>query len=156
MAHRLRRLKRIIPALKELLIEQHALLVQKKEQLQRAATYAAKIEELTATRVKMALHITEITATIAALRAEITALTQIITTKQQQIAAQQNSNELTHDAQHTALRQQKTLLEDTLKKHSYSEQSYKQAQEQLKQIELQLTEYEMIQKDVAQQESRKI
>lgn len=155
LAHRLRRLKRIIPALKDLLIEQHAQLVQKKEQLQRAATYKTKIEELTVTRAKMAQQILDITKAIAQIRTDIAAQAQIIATKQQQITAQQNSNELLQNTEHAALLQQKNVLEEALKKHSYNEHAYKQAQEQLKAIELQLTEYEAIQKDVAQQESRK-
>ena len=155
LAHRLRRLKRIIPQLKEILIEHHAQLTQKKEHAHRATTYITKIEELTATRAKITQLITDVTTTINRLRGDIAAHTQTITTKQHHITAQQNSNELIHDVHHTALVQQKNLLTETLKKHTYSEHAYKQAQEELKHIEHQLADYEVLQRDVAQQESRK-
>ena len=46
LAHRLRRLKRIIPALKELLINQHSRITADKEQLQQATILNAKIIDL--------------------------------------------------------------------------------------------------------------
>ncbi len=155
LTHRLRRLKRIIPALKEILIKQHEQLTHKKELIQRSTTYITKIEELTATHTKLEQQITQITNITTQLHTEIATHNHIITTKQQQITLLQNNNELIHNTQHTALLQHKIFLQDTLKKHPYNEHSYKEAQQKLKLIEQQLSEYEIVQKDVAQQENRK-
>lgn len=155
LTHRLRRLKRIIPALKEILIKQHEQLVQKKELIQHCTTLTAKIEELNAAHTKLEQQISQIINLIAQLRTEIASYNHIITTKQQQITQLHNINELATNTQYIELVHHKNCLEETLKKHPYNEHSYKEAQQQLKLIEQQLSEYETVQKDVAQQENRK-
>src|SRR5439155_10762716 len=88
LTHRLRRLKRIIPALKEILIAQHTAINQDKEQLQHAVKITLKIDELKTARAKIAQQITELTATCIQQRTDIAAHANIITTKQQHIAEQ--------------------------------------------------------------------
>lgn len=155
LAHRLRRLKRIIPLLKEILINQHAQITKDKEQLQHAATLTLKINELTISRTKVAQHITELTAAHTQQQAHNTVHAQTIANKQQQIAQQVTDTQKINNPDYHKLLQQKQLLEQTLQKHVYRETDYKKDQEQLKHIESQLADYENLQKDVAQQENRK-
>ncbi len=155
LAHRLRRLKRIIPALKDILINQHSHITQHKELLARANTIKLKIIELVAHRTKIASQIADLTAAHLQQQKEAAACTHTIALKQQEIAQQTTSTELPHDEQYTHLVTQQKSLEQQLQEHVYREDDYKKDQEQLKSIELQLTEYESLQKDVAQQENRK-
>jgi exonuclease SbcC len=156
LAHRLRRLKRIIPALKDILINQHSHITQRKELLARANTIKLKIIELAAHRTKIVSHIAELTAAHQQHQKEVAACTQTITLKQQEIAQQTTrAAEHNNDEQYIDLIAQKKSLEQQLHEHVYREADYKKDQEQLKTIELQLTEYEALQKDVAQQENRK-
>jgi exonuclease SbcC len=155
LSHRLRRLKGIIPTLKEILIAQHAHMVHDKEQVQHAANITLKISELTATRTKLTQQIAEITAHYAQTQIDIATHAKTIASKQQQIAEHHTNTQKVTDPNHLELVRQKQLLEQKLQKHVYRENDYKKDQEQLKQIDLQLAEYEALQKDVAQQEGRK-
>jgi exonuclease SbcC len=155
LSHRVRRLKRIIPALKEILINQHANLTKNKEQLQRAAAITLKINELIAAQTKIINHIADITTTHAQTHKEIAIQANGIVTKQQAMVEQQNHREQIKDPDYQLLITQKQLREKQLRDHVYRENDYKKDQEQLKLIESQLTDYETLQKDVMQQEHRK-
>lgn len=155
LAHRLRRLKRIIPALKEILIAQHAQITQDKEMLKHAENGTLKITELTSTRAKTAQHIAELITTSERHQTEIAAHAKIIADKQKQIAEQLTHTQKIENPDYCALAQQKQLLEQKLLNHVYRENDYKKDQEQLKHIELQLADHQALQKDVAQQEGRK-
>jgi len=155
LTHRLRRLKRIIPHLKEILINQHAHITKDKEQLQHAAALTIKITELTTARTKITQQINELTAASEQQQANNNTHATIIIDKQNYITQQQNNSQKINNPHHHELLQQKKLLEQKLQQHVYREHDYKKDQELLKQIELQLIEYETVQKDIAHQENRK-
>lgn len=155
LAHRLRRLKRIIPALKEILIAQHAHITKDKELLQRAAQLAAKSADLQAAHIKIVQHITQLTTTVAQTESAIHIHAKNIEQKQQEITAHCNAPLVINDPQYHVIMEQKQSLEQHLCTHTYRENDYKKDQELLKQIELQLSSYETLQKDIAQQEIRK-
>lgn len=155
LKHRLQRLKRIIPALKEILIAQHAQITNDKNQLQHATTLALKINELKTTQVKIAQQITELKTTSTQQQTLITQYTKAITLKQQEITDQQNSALPINDQNYLTLVDQKKLLEKKLHEHVYREADYKKDQEHLRKIEAQLSEHTILQQDVAHQESRK-
>lgn len=155
LTHRLRRLKRIIPALKEILIAQHAIITKDKEQMQNSVNLTAKIADLATTRAKTVQQITQLTTTSAQTDAAIIKHTRIITAQEKEIAQQKNATQTINNPDYLKLLQHKKLLEQQLQNHQYKEETYKKDQEQLKRIEAQLAEYEMFQKDVAQQEMRK-
>jgi len=155
LAHRLRRLKKIIPTLKEILIAQHALITQQKEQAQHAATIALKITELNTARTDLAKKITELTTVCIQQQADAITQASTIACKEQQSANCDKNREQISNPHYLTLVEQKLLLEQKLHAHVYREQDYKKDQEQLKEIESQLADYESLQKDVAQQESRK-
>ena len=154
LTHRLRRLKRIIPLLKDILINQHAIITKDKEELQRSAALTAKIDELTTSRTKIAQQIAQLSSTNKEQQEHIATFTKMIAEKQQHITNLTNTQTI-HNPQYYELLQQKNLLEQALQKHVYHEADYKRDQEQLKQIESQLAIYQDLQKDVAQQENRK-
>ena len=155
LAHRLRRLKRIIPELKEILISQHAHITKDKGMVQHGATITVKITELTAAHTKISQQIADITALCTDIQKKLTVQTDAIALKQQETVQQQTHSEQIHDDTYRALVDRKQQLEKKLRDHVYHEQDYKKDQERLKHIESQLTEYESLQKDVTHQENRK-
>ena len=155
LAHRLRRLKRIIPALKELLINQHACITGDKEQLQQAAMLNAKISDLTDQQIKITQHISHITALQAHIEKEIAAQTTIIAEKQRMLVNHDAHINHIEDPHYTTLLMHKQSLEKQLSEHVYNEIDYKRDQEKLKSLESQLIEYESLQKEVINQETRK-
>jgi DNA repair protein SbcC/Rad50 len=155
LVHRLRRLKRIIPTIKETLIAQHATITKDKDQLQLATALTAKITDATAAREKLTEQIVQVTKASACADAKIIEYIQIVTNKQKEIADHNNTIQKIDNPQHQKLLQQKQLLELQLQTHQYKEDEYKKAQEQLKSIETQLIEHQAVQKDIAQQEIRK-
>ncbi len=155
LAHRLHRLKRIIPALKEILINQHTHIVADKEQLQQAAMLNAKIIDLTDQRTKITQHIEQMTVAQLSLEKESAMKTVSITKKQQLLLNHDTHMGTIDDPQYTALATQKQIFEKQLHEHVYNENDYKKDQEKLKILESQLIDYESLQKGVAQQETRK-
>jgi len=154
LTHRLRRLKRIIPKLKEMLINQHAQLTHDKEQLQKTITLTDQLNELTLTREKIAQQIIERTATLKKQQADIARHGEMIKNKQQQINIFDTTYTI-NDAHYHELLKQKQLLEDTLNQHTYSENDYTHKQQQLKDVEIKLNDHESLQFEVTQQENRK-
>ena len=154
LAHRLRRLKRIIPIIKETLITQHAMITKDKEQLQQAAQLNTKITDAHNARTKIAEQITQLTTASAQTDAKTAEHTHAIATKEKEIAQQQTATFTINNPDYLKLLQQKKLLEQQLRSHQYKEEDYKKDQEQLTQIELQLTEHQTVQHDIAQQEIR--
>ncbi len=155
LIHRLQRLKRIIPALKEILINQHATITKHKESLQLTTSIQSKIMELVAVQTKLTEQITQLTTTYAQQEKECLQRGHNIATKQQEILDHTTIPAPIHNEQYVLLSHQKQSLEQKVREHVYKEDDYKRDQERLKVIELQHTEYETIQKDMAQQESRK-
>src|SRR5579872_74084 len=155
LSHRLQRLKRIIPALKELLIAQHAAITKDKEQLQHAAQLQTKITDLHATRIKVEQQIKQLTDAITSADTHINARARDIALKQHDITTHAQTPLTINDALYKQLTQQKQQLEQQLHTHVYREDEYKKDHEQLKQVELQLQEYQAFQQDNAQQEMRK-
>jgi len=155
LAHRLQRLKRIIPALKEMLIAQHTAITKDKEQLQIAAQLNIKITDLEVTHAKITQQIEQVMLTITHINEEIILQTKGITLKQQEYGALKDAKIVINDEIYQQLTQQKQHLEEQLRNHIYREDEYKKDQEQLKKIELHYAEYEAFQKDVAQQDIRK-
>jgi len=99
LAHRLRRLKRIIPALKDILINQHSYITQCKEILARANTVKIKIIELVAHRTKIINQIAELTAAQTEQRKKVDDYTHAITNKQQEIITHTTYAEQIQDEQ---------------------------------------------------------
>ncbi len=155
LAHRLRRLKRIIPALKETLIAQHTQITKDKEILQHTTMLHAKIIDLTEQQIKITQQITHTTTSHAQLEKEILAQESIITAKQQELQNHHLHAIHINDPQYKTVTAQKQSLEKQLSEHVYNEVDYKKDQEKLKLLESQLIEYESLQKEVTQQESRK-
>ncbi|HLC07112.1 MAG TPA: SMC family ATPase [Candidatus Babeliales bacterium] len=155
LAHRLRRLKRIIPTLKEVLINQHTHITKNKEIVQHAAVLTSKITELTATHIKIAQQITAHTAICEQQNKDLAEQAKIIAIKQQEAADRNDQTIHIHDQEYRTLIERQQLLIKQLSSHVYREHDYKKDQEQLKLIESQLADYEILQKDVAQQENRK-
>jgi len=155
LTHRLRRLKRIIPSLKEILINQHAHITADKEQLQQAAMLSAKIIDVTAQQTKITQHIEHATAAQLSLEKENVTQALSITEKQQRLLNHDTHIGTIDDSHYTSLATQKQLLEKQLREHVYNEVDYTKEQEKLKVLESQLIDYESLQKEVAQQETRK-
>jgi exonuclease SbcC len=155
LAHRLRRLKRIIPIIKETLITQHATITKDKEQLQQAAQLTTKITDAHNARTKIAEQIAQLTTISAQTDTHIAQHTHAIAAKEKEIAQQQNATFTINNPDYLKLLQQKKLLEQQLHSHQYKEDDYKKDQEQLAAIELQLAEHQTVQHDIAQQEIRK-
>lgn len=155
LAHRLRRLKRIIPVLKEILINQHAHITKDKEQLQHASALNSKIADLCTMQTKIAQQISQITMSCTEIHEKITTQIKTIDTKQQEAIHQNNQTIQINDNNYSLLIKRKELLEKQLSAHIYCEEDYKKDQEKLKILESQLSDYESLQKDVAQQENRK-
>jgi DNA repair protein SbcC/Rad50 len=168
LAHRLRRLKRIIPIIKETLIAQHAIITQDKTQLNYAAQLTAKMADSTTLRAKIIEQIAQLTTASAQTDAEITQYAHSITIKEKEITQHQNTTLLRHPStssgrtdgeqanpQYHELLQHKQQLEQQLQQHQYKEEHYKKDQELLAHIELQLADHHTVQKDIAQQEMRK-
>lgn len=155
LAHRLRRLKRIIPALKEILITQHARITKNKEQLHHATMLQAKIIDSTDQQTKIIQHIAHITALHTILQKEIESHGRIVEEKKQVLRNHDTQISTINNPEYRALVTHKELLEKQLHAHIYNEIDYKKDQEKLKILEAQLSDYESLQKDVAQQENRK-
>jgi DNA repair protein SbcC/Rad50 len=155
LAHRLRRLKRVIPALKGILINQHADITKNKEQLQSAITINVKLIDLTNAQTKLLQQITEITTTCTLLENELATQTLTIAAQQREITQQQTMSHTITDETYAACVEQKKTLEKQLHDHRCHEQDYRKDQELLTHIEAQLKEYEFFQKDLTQQEHRK-
>lgn len=155
LAHRLQRLKRIIPTLKEILIEQHTDITSDKEQAQKATYLTEKIKELTIANTKIVAHISDLTATAMQQESINAEHKKTIVNKQKEIEAQSPAIQKITDQAYYELLQQKQTLEKQLQKHVYNEANYKKDQKQLKEIELQLANHHAMQKDIAQQENRK-
>ena len=96
LMHRLRRLKRIIPTIKETLIAQHATITKDKEQLQHATQLTAKITDNIALRTKIAEQIAQLTTASSQTDAEITKHADLIATKEKEITQHQNTTLLRH------------------------------------------------------------
>lgn len=154
LAHRLRRLKRIIPALKEILIAQHAQITKNKELLQHATNITAKITDSSAIRTKIAQQLTQLTTASVQTDTEIIDHARMIAEKEKEITHQSHATQINNPHYHELL-QQKKQLEQQLHDHQYKEEEYKNDQEQFKRIEAQLAEHQTTQKDIAQQEMRK-
>lgn len=155
LAHRLRRLKRIIPQLKEILINQHAAISTDKERAQQAAALTAKIADLITQQEKITQQSTQ-TITLLSQQEQELAVQKAVLAQKQEDSVRKNSQ--SHTLDDPELRQciaTKEDLEKQLHQHAYNEHAYKKDQEQLAMLELQLTNYESLQKDVAQQEMRK-
>lgn len=155
LAHRLQRLKRIIPKLKEILIAQHTQITKDKEHIHHAIQLKTKIADLQATHTKTTEQIAQLTAAATQINSEITQHATLVSYKQQEINTHNNTTPTINNHQYNVLLQQKQLLEQQLRAHIYREDDYKKDQEYLKTIELQLTSYDLLQKDIAQQEIRK-
>jgi exonuclease SbcC len=155
LAHRLRRLKRVIPSLKEILLQQHATITKDKEQLLNATALQTKIIDLTEKQLKIAEQSAQTTILQKKLEEEIVLCTNTITSKKQALIDHQAQSLHIDDSEYKAFIAQKKLLEKQLHDHIYREGDYKKDQAALKGIESQLLEYESLQKDVALQENRK-
>ena len=155
LAHRLRRLKRIIPTLKEILIKQHAHITADKEKIQQATALQAKIKNITDQQTKLNDRITQTKIVCKKIEKEIELCTATIAAKQKESDDQLSSAAEITDPSYCPLIEQKKSLEKKLNTHVYSEINYKKDQEQLKIVELQLADYESLQKDVTHQEHRK-
>lgn len=155
LAHRLRRLKRIIPALKEILINQHAQIIKDKEQLVRADALRTKIIDCANEQVKITHQIMQATELHKQVEKNIADQIVAVAQKQQEITHLSKQPLHIDNSDYHALFTQKQLLEKQLSTHVYSESDYKKDQEKLKLLESQLTEYESLQSDVAHQENRK-
>lgn len=155
LSHRLRRLKRIIPIIKETLITQHTAITKDKEQLQQALQLNAKITDTQNSRAKIAEQITQLTTASTQTNTHIAQHAHAIVTKEKEIIEQQNATQTINNPEHLKLLQQKKLLEQQLQNHQYKEEDYKKDQKLLTNIELQLAEHQAVQNDIAQQEIRK-
>ena len=155
LAHRLQRLKRIIPTLKETLIAQHTHITKDKEQMQLAAQLKAKITDLKLAHTKITEQIAQLTSTVTQTESDTLNHATLIAHKQQEIKNHTNTKLCINNPQYDTLLHQKQVLEQQLRMHIYNEDEYKKAQERLKNIELQLNSYELLQKDIAEQEMRK-
>lgn len=153
LAHRLRRLKRIIPVLKQLLIDQHALLIKNKEQLQLATTIKAKLLDLSLQREKFNEQIIESTKTCTQIEQEIIVQEQMIALKQAEL--DKKPVDLTNHSHYNALTSQKDSLEKQLSNHTYNQEEYAKDQEKLQLLELQLAQYTSLQQELTEQESCK-
>lgn len=153
--HRLQRLKRIIPLIKEKLVAEHAQLVKNKEQSQQVHTLTAKIIDLVSAQEKITELIAQLTATHAQQTKYDEHYAKMIAEKQQSI--EQFVLQLVHinDEQYIQLIMQKKLLEQQLHKHTYSEDDYKKDQATLAAIEAQRSEYDSLNRDITHQENRK-
>lgn len=154
LTHRLCRLKRIIPTLKDILIAQHTQITKDKECLQNATTLSLKIHDLQTEKQKITAQTTTINTAYQELDIHIAAQTEAISTKKLQIKNLATTEHL-KDSNYQELIVTKQSLEKQLQNHIYDEHSYKKDQELLKTIELQLMEYESLQKEIALQENRK-
>lgn len=154
LTHRLRRLKRIIPALKQLLVDHHALLTKNKEQLQHAAALRTKITDLTAQQIKLKEQIVSVTTQCTHIEKEIALQTHSIISKQATLNNKPTINDLNDPFYHNLINQ-KLSLEKQLHEHTYNQERYKKDQEKLQLLELQLTQYTSLQQDITHQESRK-
>ena len=155
LTHRLRRLKRIIPEIKETLIAQHAALTKDKEALQHATQLTTKITETANAHAKITEQITQLITLSTQTNSSITQHAKLIVEKEKIINEHRNAALTINNPEYHKLLQQKQKLEQQLHKHQYKEENYKKDQENLKQIELQLIEYQTVQNDIAQQEIRK-
>ena len=158
LSHRLQRLKRIIPALKEILVSQHAQLTADKELIKRAHELQTKITELTAAQETITTLSTAHTEKLLMLQQEINTQAQVIKAQQKNILPQLDSistflcNTNTH---YQELTQQKMSIEKELLAHPYNKHEYDKQQELLTCLENQLADYESLKKEVAQQDNRK-
>jgi exonuclease SbcC len=155
LAHRLRRLKRIIPALKEILITQHAAITKDKEQLQYATNITAKIANSVVLRTNIEEQMTRLNKASLQTENDSANVVRIIAEKQKEISKQAQSVQTINSEQYHELLQQKQRLEQQLHTHQYKEIDYKKDQEQLKMIEAQCADYHIIEKEIAQQDMRK-
>jgi DNA repair protein SbcC/Rad50 len=155
LVHRLRRLKRIIPALKELLLEHHATLLKNKEYMQRATATQLKKEELTRYAEKIKTDLADITATLATQQIDIEARARVLEAQKKALHDATQRNELATHQHYQQLIRQKTVQEKELAEHPYNADDYKKLQERLTIIEHQLTDYESLTKEIAHQETRK-
>ena len=155
LAHRLQRLKRIIPLIKEKLITEHAHLVSNKELASQAATLTTKIKELHATHAQLLTQHAHITDTHNQQRNALATQAAALAIQHNEMAHYTTRAIPINNATYTDLLAQKKSVELTLQQHAYKEDAYTQNQERLKAIESQLAAYEAVQKDIAQQENRK-
>jgi exonuclease SbcC len=156
LTHRLHRLKRIIPALKEILLNQHAGITKDKELLLRADALRTKMMDCTQEQVKITHQITQAMELHKQLQKNIADQTVAVTQKQQEISHLGKQSMNIDNPDYQIFIGQKQVLEKQLSAHVYSESNYKKDQEKLKSLESQLIEFESLQKDVTQQENRKL
>ncbi len=152
--HRLQRLKRILPLIKEKLIGEHEQLTKNKEIAQTLARHTDKIKEIAAQQNKIALANREINAKITILQQEISTLATTLQEQQKQRDLIEKEDSLVNNESYQALLHTKNSLEQKLQEQTYSRNSYAEKQAELTALELQLSEYDALQQDVAQQQSR--
>ena len=154
LKHRLERLRRIIPSLKDSLLLQHEQLQKNKEVYQTTQQAIAQIKDLVRTQDKIALNNIEITAKIVALQQEITLVTETIQTQHNVVKKISLDTPIENNSQHIQLHAHKKTIEQQLNDTPCDSRHYEQKQKELALLEKQLTEYEHVQADVAHQESR--
>lgn len=155
LMHRLQRLKRIIPLIKEKLVAEHAQLTKNKEYVQHAHALTAKIVDHDASQAKITEQIMQLTAVHAQQIKDDALYAHTLAEKQQSIEQFVKQPMQIDDEQYTQLMIQKKLLEQQLQKHNYCEDDYKKDQEKLAVIEAQRSEYDSLNRDITQQENRK-
>jgi DNA repair protein SbcC/Rad50 len=155
LAHRLQRLKIIIPRLKDILIEQHAAITREQEQLQQAALITTKIADLSAQLLKHTDHLQQSAALVQQIEQSLTAQQTLIEAKQHTIIQLQTQPRSLDHPEYQVLVEQKKTSEIKLQQQPYNAQDYKKDQEALTRIEAQLREYESVHTDITQQETRK-
>lgn len=155
LSHRLLRLKRIIPIIKERLISDHTQLKKNKELILTAAALTNKIKELSETSTKITQQSLMAEQALQQAQKQSDAAIQLVAEKEKSIAQSSEQAIAINSPDYLALKQEKLNLEQTLNKNSYSEKSYKEDQTLLADIEKKLSDYQNLQQDVAQQENRK-
>lgn len=155
LRHQLTRLKRIIPALKEILITEYEQLKQNKLLIQTYETNKNTLEGLLISEEKIKQQIEHKQQQLDALTKELVTIAEKETTITEQISKHNTTSTLETDRSYQSLTKQKQELEKKIFQKPYNDTTHKSVQNQIKEIDQQLYEHENNTKIVAQQEQRK-
>ena len=153
LLHRLNRLKRILPILKENLIAHHASLTQAKEHLLNVTSLTLKITDLHHAAEKL-LMLHEQTKTQTEKHTLALANTNTLIENQEKNIKTLENSKPSYNQQHEQLIKLKHEYEEKLQHNAYEPEKYTSLQSALKTLDEQLTQQESIQKEIEQQHQR--
>lgn len=158
ITHKLKRFTSIIKKLKELLVEQHAALAERKKNLEASTRHAAQHAELEKSIAKFESLFESITKQLSQAHTTLSVLQESIVRENANLATLTTDNEksLQQNNEYQQAKADLQTLENNYKNNPYNAAQHQADMQQLQTIELQLHDYAALREQIASQKQREL